>query len=167
MPPVQIVGNAGRTRVFYDTENIQTRNGTGVFGCLDLSSVEGGGNRDDRVTDLLPEVGFDVFLHLEQDHGRDLLSGKQLRLTLERDLDVGPGIPVHDSEGPALYFRLHLGVVEAATDKTFNAKDGVCGIYVDLVLGIVTNETPVLVEGNTRGAGAAALGAGNDFFTGL
>ncbi|RUP44842.1 NAD-specific glutamate dehydrogenase-domain-containing protein [Jimgerdemannia flammicorona] len=156
MPLSPTVGNAGGTRLLYNSENVQTRNDTG----LDLSSVEGGGNRYDSVAGLVPEVGFDVFLHPEQDHGKDLLGGEQLCL---RDLNVGPGIPVDDSEGPVLCVRLHLGVVEAATDEMLNAKDGVDRIYANLVPGIVSNEMLGLFGGDIRGDCAAAPGVGNNF----
>ncbi len=44
----------------------------GVLGRLALGVVEVGRDRDDRLLDLLAEIGFRRFLHLLQDEGRDL-----------------------------------------------------------------------------------------------
>lgn len=56
--------------------------------------------------------------YLDQDHGRDLLSGELLGLTEVLDLDLGVAVVVDNLEGPGLHVLLDGRVIEAATDQT-------------------------------------------------
>lgn len=60
----QTVGNGGSGGLVNDTEDIETRNGTGVLGSLTLVVVEVGGDGDDGLLDLLAKLGLGNLLHL-------------------------------------------------------------------------------------------------------
>lgn len=56
--------------------------------------------------------------YLDQDHGRDLLSGELLALAKVRNLNLGVAVVVDNLEGPGLHVLLDGWVIEAATDQT-------------------------------------------------
>merc|ERR1719502_203618 len=98
----------------------------------------------------IAEVGLSDLLHLDEDHGGDLLSLELLGLSLER---------------PVLAVGLDTGVGELAADQPLGVEHGVGGVHGDLVLGGISNETLGLIEGNVRGGGAVSLVVGNDLDT--
>jgi len=61
-----------------------------------------------------------------------------------------------------LHVSLDLGVIEAATDQTLGIEDSVGGVHGSLVLGRLTDQTLLLVEGDVRGGGEATLLVGDD-----
>ena len=75
---VHTVGNGGGCRLIDDPHDDEASTGSGVLGGLSLSVVEVGRDSDDGMGHLLPQVGLGGLLHLDQDHGGDLLSGKGL-----------------------------------------------------------------------------------------
>lgn len=56
--------------------------------------------------------------YLEEDHGRDLLSGELLLLAKVLNLNLGRTIVVNNGEGPRLDVLLDSRVIEAATNQT-------------------------------------------------
>jgi hypothetical protein len=101
---VESVGDSGSGGLVDDTEDVHARDDTGVLGGLALGVVEVGGNGDDceerkceltyrgdwiarnerrrtGVGDGGSEVGLGGLLHLQQDHGRDLLRGELFSLS--------------------------------------------------------------------------------------
>lgn len=138
---VETIGNGSSSRLVDDTENVHTRDHTGILGSLTLRVVEVGGNSNDSVVDGSTEVSLSSFLHLEKNHGRDFLRGESLGLTLVLDLNLRLGLLVDDLERPVLHIRLNLGVSETTTDKTLSIENGVVGVHSDLVLGGITNQT--------------------------
>ena len=157
-----------KTEIYIDyrlTKNIETSNGTSILGGVTLSIVEVSGDGNDSLGDGLSELGLSDLLHLDEDHGRDLLGGELLLLTLVLNLDEGGGVSVNDGERPVLHVRLDLGVIETATDKTLGIEDGVGGVHGSLVLGGITNETLSLGESNVRRGGTVTLLVGDDLNT--
>jgi hypothetical protein len=75
---VKTVGDSGGGRLVDDSENLETGNDTSILGGLSLRVVEVGGNGDDSLTDGSTKVGLGGLLHLDEDHGRDLLGGLDL-----------------------------------------------------------------------------------------
>jgi len=131
-----------------DTENVQASNGTGVLGGLSLVVVEVGWDGNDGLLDLLAELGLCNLLHLDEDHGGDLLGGEGLLLTEVLDLDERATTLVDNLEWPGLDVLLDGGVIEAATDQTLDIEYGVGWVHGSLVLGGLTDQTLLAGEGD-------------------
>jgi len=138
---VETVGNGGSGGLVDDSENVETGDETGILGSLTLRVVEVGRDGDNGVVDSLTEVRLRSLTHLGEDHGRDLLGGEVLLLTLELNLDDGLASLVDDGEGEVLHIGLDLSIGELATDQSLGVEDGVLGVHGDLVLGGISNET--------------------------
>ena len=118
------------------------------------------------VTYLLSKVGLGDLLHLDQNHGGDLLSLELLLFSLVVHLDDGGAAGSgHDIEGPVLHIGLDRGVGELAADEALGVEHGVGGVHGNLVLGSVTDETLGLIEGDVRRGGAVSLVIGDDLDT--
>ena len=114
----ETVGDSGSGGLVDDTEDVEASDGTGVLGGLPLVVVEVGGDGDDGLLDLLGELGLGNLLHLDEDHGGDLLRGESLLLTEVLNGDLGAAIVVDDLEGPGLDVLLDGGVIESAANET-------------------------------------------------
>ena len=161
---VETVSDSGGGGLVDDTLNVETSDLTGVLGGLTLGVVEVSGDGDDGVLDSLSEVRFGDFLHLDKDHGGDLLSLESLGLSLELNNDegllAGAGL---DLEGPELAISLDNLVRELAANEALGVEDSVGGVSGSLVLGGVTDEALLLSEGDVRGGGVDTLIVGDDF----
>ena len=97
-------GQAGRGRFINNTNNVESSDGTGIFGRLTLSIVEVSRNRNDRLFDWLAKVLFGIALHIGEDFGRDFLRGDifidavnvEFLRTAHLSLRAGNGIRVGD-----------------------------------------------------------------------
>jgi hypothetical protein len=86
---------------------------------LSLRIIEIGRDSDDGILDFTAKVSLGDFLHLDQDHGGDLLGGELFDLSLESDLDDGlVGGTINDGKGPMLKITLDNSVAELASNKT-------------------------------------------------
>ncbi len=85
---VEAIGQRGRGRLVDDAQDVEPGDLAGVLGCLALGVVEISRNGDDRLLDLLAEMGFGGLLHLLQDEGGNLRG----RILLAVGLD--PGVAV-------------------------------------------------------------------------
>ena len=140
---VEAVGERGRGRLVDDAQHFEAGDLAGVLGGLALGVVEIGRNGDDRLLDLLAEIGFRRFLHLLQDHRRDLRG----RLLLAGGLDPGVAIvALDDLVGDELLVLLGHRIVIAAADQALHREDGVFGIGDRLALGRLADEAFVAVR---------------------
>merc|ERR1711957_33055 len=69
---VETVGNGGGGGLVDDSLHVHAGDGTSILGGLTLGIVEVGGYGDDSISTFLSEVSLGDFLHLGEDHGRDL-----------------------------------------------------------------------------------------------
>jgi hypothetical protein len=65
---VETVGDGSRCRFVDDTEDVETRDGSGVLGCLTLGVVEVGGDSDNSIANSRAKVRLCSFPHLGEDH---------------------------------------------------------------------------------------------------
>lgn len=175
----ETVGDSGGGRLVDDTEDVKASDGTGVLGGLPLVVVEVGRDGDDGLLDLLGELGLGNLLHLDEDHGGDLLGGESFLLTEVLNGDLGAAIVVDDLEGPGLDVLLDGGVVVSAANETpgktvrccpilrvsvsnsLDIEDGVDGVHGGLVLGGLTDQTLLGGEGDERRGGEGTLVVGD------
>ena len=61
-----------------------------------------------------------------------------------------------------LHVFLNDRVIELPADQPLGIKDGIAGIFGDLVLGGVANESLVVGEGDIGGSGSVTLIVGDD-----
>ncbi|EHH12994.1 NAD-specific glutamate dehydrogenase [Mesorhizobium amorphae CCNWGS0123] len=149
---VETVGKGGRCRLIDDAQHFEAGDLAGVLGRLALGVVEIGRNGDDRLLDLLAEIGFRRFLHLLQDHGRDLRG----RLLLAAGLDPGIAIvALHDLVGDKLLVLLRNRIVIAAADQALDREDGVFRIGDRLALGRLADEALAVTADGDDGRGRA------------
>ena len=74
--------------------HVQTGDAAGVLGRLALGVVEVGRDGDDRLVDLLAQIGFGVGLQLLQDHRRDFLRAVPAVAHLDLDVAVLGGLRI-------------------------------------------------------------------------
>ena len=152
---VETVGERGRGRLVDDAQHFEAGDLAGVLGRLALGVVEIGGNGDDGLLDLLPEMGFRRLLHLLQDEGGDLRG----RIGLAVGLDPGVAVAgLADLVGDELLVLLDHRVVVAAADQALDREDGLFRIGHRLALGRLADQPLAVVgEGDDRGRGAHAF----------
>ena len=150
---VQAISDGSGCRLIDDSENIETCDDASILGGLSLGVIEVGGDSDDGIIDIMTKVGLSSFLHLEENHGRDLLGCEGLLLILVLHLDLGLGVCLYDSEGPMLHVGSDCRVGKLAADQPLGIKDGIVGVHRDLVLGGIADEPLGVREGHIRGRG--------------
>ena len=129
---LQPVGESGRGRLVDDAQHFEAGDLAGVLGGLALRVVEISGDGDDRLLDLLAEIGFGGLLHLLQDEGGNLRGGILLAVGLD------PGVAVagfDDLVGDELLVLLDHRVFVAAADQALDGEERVLGIGDGLSLG--------------------------------
>ena len=121
----------------------------GVLGRLALGVVEVGGDGDDRLRDLLAELGFGGLLHLLQDEGGDLLRGILLAVGFD------PGVAVRafdDLVGDELLVLLDHRVIVAAADEALDGEEVLSGLVTAWRLaGRPTSFSPSAVNATMDG----------------
>lgn len=133
---VQAVGQGGGGRLVDDAQDVQTRDLTGFLRRLTLGVVEVGRDGDDRVRDLLTQVGLGVALQLLQDEGAHLLRVEVLAIQV--DLPVSAHVALDGADG-AVHVRDRLALGHLADE-----------------------DLAVLGEGDDGRRGPGALGVGDD-----
>ena len=159
---VKTVGNGSSGWLVDNTEDVKSGDQAGILGSLTLGVVEVSWDSDDSVVNGSSEVSLSGLAHLDQDHGRDLLWGELLDLSLELNLDDWLAGLVDDLEWEVLHVGLDLWVGELAADETLGIEDSVGWVHGDLVLGGITDETLGVGESDERWGGAVTLVVGDD-----
>jgi NAD-specific glutamate dehydrogenase len=123
-----------------------------------------GRDSDDGMGDLLAEVSFGSFLHLDQDHGRDFFGGENLLALVRFELDVRLRVLVDHLEGEVLEVMLDRGVAPLAADQALGVEDSVLRVGGQLILGGVTDQTLSLGgEGDVGRGDTVTLVVGDNF----
>jgi len=163
---VKAIGNGGGSGLVDDTKDVKARDDTSILGCLALRVVEVSRHGDDGILDFTAKVSLGNLLHLDEDHGRDLLGRESLVFSLELDLDQGlAGRAGLDLEWPVLHVALDGGILEFAANKTLGIENSVGGVHSDLILSSISNQTLLVIESNIGRGGSISLIVGNDFHT--
>jgi NAD-specific glutamate dehydrogenase len=153
---VHAVGKGSRRRLVDDAQHVEAGDAAGVLGGLALGVVEVGRDGDDRLLDLLAEIGFGGLLHLPEDERRDLARAVLLAVGLD------PGVAVaslHDLEGHQRHLLRDHRVVEAAPDQALHRVQGLHRVSDGLALGGLANQPLTGVgESDHRGGRARTLG---------
>ena len=158
---VETVGERRRGRLVDDAQHFKAGDLAGVLGGLALGVVEVSGNRDDRLIDLLAEMGLGGLLHLLQDEGGDLRGRIGLAVGLDPGIAVGC---LDDLVGDELLVLFHHWIVVAAADQALHRKEGPLGIGDSLALGRLADEAfAVVAKGHDRRRRPHALGILDDF----
>jgi len=161
---IETVGNGCGGWLVDDSEDVESRDGSGILGGLSLGVVEISWDSDDGRLDGLSEVGFGDFLHLDQNHGGDFLSLEFLGLALVLDDDswliVGTSL---DFEWPELDVSLDGLLSKLSADESLGIEDSVGGVSGSLVLSRVADESLLVSEGDVGWGGVQTLIVGDDF----
>ncbi len=153
---VEAVGERGCRRLVDDAQHLEAGDPAGVLGGLALGVIEVGGNGDDRLRDLLAELGFGGFLHLLQNEGRDLL--RRILLAVGFDPGVAAGT-FDDLVGDEVLVLLDHRVVVAAADEALDGEERVERVGHRLSLGGKSDELLVVGrESDDRRRGVHAFG---------
>ena len=102
---VEAVGQRRRGRLVDDARDFEAGDLAGVFGRLTLGVVEVRRDGDDRLVDLVTEVGLGRFLELAQNLRRDFRRGEFLVADLDLHVVLGPA---DDFVGDHLLFARRL-----------------------------------------------------------
>ncbi|GAD60122.1 hypothetical protein MBEBAB_2372 [Brevundimonas abyssalis TAR-001] len=157
---VEAIGQRGRGGLVDDAQDLKAGDLAGVLGGLTLGVVEIGRDGDDRLLDLLAQIGLGGLLHLLKGEGGDLLGGIVLAVGAHPGVAIGA---LDDLVGDHLLVLRHDGVVIAAADQALDGEEGVLGVGDRLALGRLADQgLAVLLDRDHRRGGAVALGVLDD-----
>ena len=159
---VQPVGERRGGGLVDDPLDVEAGDAPGILGCLALRIVEVRRDGDDRLGDLLPQVGLRVGPQLLEDHRADL--GRRVALAVgQNDADpVRFGILL-DLVGHELLAALYFRVIPATPHEALDRVDGIRRVRDGLALRQLADEPlPSLGEGDDRRNGASTFGRGDD-----
>ncbi len=159
---VHAIGKRRRCRLVDDAQHFQARDLAGILGCLALGVVEVGRNGDDRLRDLLAELGFGGFLHLLKDEAGDF-AGRVFLAVAAAD----PGIAIvgfDDLVRHHAHVLLGHGIFEAPADQPLDGEEGEFGVGDGLPLGGLARQPFAIIgEGDDGGRGSRAFRILDDF----
>jgi len=159
---VQTVGQRRRGRLVDDPLDVETGDPPGILGRLALGVVEVGRDGDDRVGDLLAEIGLRVGLELLQDHRADLRRRVDLAVGELDGHAVALGILL-DRVRDEFLAALDLGVVPATAHEALDRIDRVGRVGHRLALRQLADQPLTgLGEGDDARDGATTLGRRDD-----
>jgi len=146
---IKTISNSCCSRLVDDTKHIETRDGSSVLSSLSLRVVEIGRDGNYSRFDGSTKISLSDFLHLHEDHGRNLLSLELFSFTLVLDdnhrLIISSWL---NFEWPKLDISLNGGVLKFTTDESLGIKNGVKRVSGGLILGRITYKTLVFSEGD-------------------
>ena len=73
---VETVGNSSSGRLIDNTEYLKTSDSSSILSCLSLRVIEVSWHSNNGKLDILAKVVLSNFLHLGEDHSRDLFGAK-------------------------------------------------------------------------------------------
>ncbi|KAH0238726.1 hypothetical protein KCV06_g321, partial [Aureobasidium melanogenum] len=117
---LKTVSEGGSSGLVDDTEDVKTRDLTGILGGLSLLVVEVGGNGNDGVLAGLAKERLSSLLHLSEDETTDLRGRVLLALSLEPGIAVGV---LDNLVGDLVQVTLDLSILELATDQTLGGEE--------------------------------------------
>ena len=155
---LEAVGERGCRRLIDDAQDLEAGNLAGVLRGIALGVVEVSGNGDNRLGDLLTQLGLGVALELGEDHCGNLRRAEALRLAVDLNLDVGVAVrSFHQLVRNAVLLAAALVVL--AAHETLHGEDGVLRVGDGLALGGLADKAlAALAEGNDRWGRAGAFG---------
>jgi hypothetical protein len=160
---VESVGKGGSSGLVDDTNNVKSGNTASILGSLSLLIIEMGRDSDDGLGAVASEEGISRSLHLEQNHGGDLLGGHAMMLTSPLKGDNGAAITgISHGKGESLHLVTKDMVLHVAANDTLNIVDGVGSVHGSLLLGGVSHNTASLGKGNPRRGGQLTNRVGDD-----
>merc|ERR1719265_1352194 len=163
---VETICDGGSGRLVDDTKHVHARNGASILGGLTLGVVEVSWHGDHCVIDLAAQVRFRGLLHLQQDHGGDLLRVELLGLAIRFDTNHRlVALARLTLERPKLDVSLHGRVRKLAADQALCIEDSVLRVAGRLILGGITDKTFCVCKRHIRRSGAVALIVGDDLNT--
>lgn len=139
---LKTVSEGGSSGLVDDTEDVKTRDLTGILGGLSLLVVEVGGNGNDGVLAGLAKERLSSLLHLSEDETTDLRGRVLLALSLEPGIAVGV---LDNLVGDLVQVTLDLSILELATDQTLGGEESVLGVDDSLALGGNTDQALTLL----------------------
>ncbi len=147
---VETIGQRSRRRLVDDAQHFKAGDLAGVLGGLTLGVVEIGRNGDDRLIDLLAEMGFRGLFHLLQDESGDLRGRVGLAVGLDPGVAVGS---LYDFVGDKLLVLFDRRIVVTAANEALDGEDGLFRICHCLALGRLTDEALAIVSEGDDGRG--------------
>ena len=131
-------------RLVDDTHDDHPGDASSILGGLALSVIKVGGDGNHGVCHLLTEISLGRLLHLNQNHGGNLLRSEGLLSLSDIHGDMGLAVLLDHLKGEVFDVVLDGGLAPRATDQTLGVKDGVLGVGRQLVLGGISDETLAL-----------------------
>ncbi|EER32683.1 heat shock protein SSB1 [Candida tropicalis MYA-3404] len=112
----QTVSNGSGGWFVNDSQNVQTSNGTSIFGSLSLSIIEVSWDSNNSLFNFLTNLGFSNFLHLGQDHGGNFLWREGLGFVQVLNFNLWLTVAVNNFEWPGFDIFLNRFIIESSTD---------------------------------------------------
>mmetsp|Transcript_44580 Transcript_44580/g.73800 ORF Transcript_44580/g.73800 Transcript_44580/m.73800 type:complete len:251 (-) Transcript_44580:140-892(-) len=138
-----------------DTQYIQTRNFTSIFGGLSLRIVEIGRHGHHCIVDGTTQIRLCDLFHVTQHHGTDLLWKESLLLRLILDLDSRAILRLaHHFERPQFHVRLHGRIIVLSANQSLGVKHGILGVSCSLILGRSSDQSLSVRKRDVRRCGS-------------
>jgi len=161
---IKTIGDSSSGWLVDNSENIDSRDGSGILGCLSLRIIEVSWDGDDSILDFFSEVSLSDFLHLDEDHRRDLFSLELFSLSFV--LNDNHWLIIRSRfnlKWPKFAISLNRLLLEFSSDESLSIENGVEWVSGGLILSRVSDESLILGEGNIRWGGVKTLIVGDDF----
>ena len=161
---IKSVSNSGSSWFVDNSQNVQSRNGSSIFGRLSLSIIEIRGNCDNCVVNWFRNEIFRNLFHFRKNHGRDFFRVEGLFLSLEFHNELWFVVwSGNYFERPKNHIFLDNCVFELSTDESFSIEDGIGRVSSGLVFSGVSDQSFILSECNIGWGGSVTLVISNYF----
>mmetsp|Transcript_76632 Transcript_76632/g.121004 ORF Transcript_76632/g.121004 Transcript_76632/m.121004 type:complete len:126 (+) Transcript_76632:613-990(+) len=113
---------------------------------------------------FLTQIIFCCFLHLRQNHGRNLLWCHGLILALNLDADHWLSSRIYDREGQKFHVFLHGRISKSPTNQTLHIEKGLRWVDRGLIFRSFANQALIICESNIRRGDSVALIIGDNLY---